>query len=144
MRQNTCECQDVYMCVRVKNICMWKDQNELWLVRPLIETYACRGALQSVVSEYWAEPTSCSTTDSCWALGSFKERAEGKAGASEGLNTRCHTGFCSDLELFTGGKRAQSLFFKLLGEKSGFIFSLTSQPVCSSEPRHCRPPLWVL
>ncbi len=54
----------------------------------------------------------------------WRERAEGRAGASEGINTQSHTGFCSDLEPFTSGRRAQSLFFKLLGLKSGFIFTL--------------------
>ncbi len=36
------------------------------------------------------------------------------------------------------------LISELLGLKSGFIFPLTSRPVCSGEPRSCRPPLWVL
>ncbi len=35
----------------------------------------------------------------------LEKRAEGGAGASEGLNTRSHTGFCSDPE-----PRAQFIF----------------------------------
>lgn len=31
--------------------------------------------------------------------------------------------------------------FELSGLKSSFIFTLMSQPVCSSEPPRCRPPL---
>ncbi len=49
--------------------------------------------------------------------GAFEERGKGRAGVSEGLNTGSHTGFRSGLEPFTGARRAQSLFFKLLGLK---------------------------
>ncbi len=76
------------------------------------------------------------------ARGALEESAAGRAGTSEGINTRSHSGFSSDPEPFIGGRRAQSLFFKLLGLKSGFIFTLASQPVCSSEPWSGQPPLW--
>lgn len=38
---------------------------------------------------------------------------------------------CIDLELFTGGKRVTLKPFGLI--KSGFIFTLAYQPICSSE-----------
>ncbi len=69
--------------------------------------------------------------------GALEERAEGGAGASEEINPRSHTGFCSDPEPFTSRRRAQSLISKLLGLKSGFIFTCASQPICSSEPQRC-------
>ncbi len=47
--------------------------------------------------------------------GALEERAEGRAAASKGINTRSHTGFCSDPEPFISRRRVQSLFFKLLG-----------------------------
>ncbi len=40
-------------------------------------------------------------------------------------------------------RRAQSLFFKLLGLKSEFKGAFTSQPVCSSEPQTADPHCWV-
>lgn len=64
--------------------------------------------------------------------GVIEERLRGRAGAPWGINTQSHISFCSDRELFSGGRRAQSLVFKLQGIKSGFIFTLTTQPVCSS------------
>ncbi len=79
----------------------------------------CR-ALQSAV---WGGPSRADQwTDSRQTAAECRGALE--EGASEGINTRGHTGFCSDPEPFTGGRRAQSLFFKLLGLKSGFIFTL--------------------
>lgn len=62
--------------------------------------------------------------------GSFGRVTQATAGPSVGINTHNNTVFCSYLKPFTTGSRAQSL---LLGLKSTFIFSLTYQPVCSSE-----------
>lgn len=39
--------------------------------------------------------------------------ARSRNGASGQITPTSHTGFCSDLEPFTGGRRAQSLFYKL-------------------------------
>ncbi len=41
----------------------------------------------------------------------LEERAEGRAGASEGINSQSNTGFCSDPELFTSGIYLHSRFF---------------------------------
>lgn len=38
------------------------------------------------------------------------EAGGGRAGASGGINAQSHTGFCSEPETFTGGRRAQFIF----------------------------------
>ncbi len=94
------------------------------------------GLCRVLCGEDRAERTSAGTEALLTAAerqGALEERAK----ASEGINTQSHTRYCSDPEPFTSGRRAQSLFFKLLGLKSGFIFTLASQPVCSSKPRSC-------
>ncbi len=45
----------------------------------------------------------------------------GQTGAFGDINTWSQTGFCSDPKPFTRQRKAQSLFLKLLGLKSGFI-----------------------
>ncbi len=103
--------------------------------------HVLRGFAECGEDQAWRERA---TVRQQMCQGPLEERVKGRAGASARMNTRSHTGFFSNPEPFTGGRVAQSLFFKLLGLKSGFIFTLASQPVCSSEPRRCRPELWVL
>ncbi len=73
--------------------------------------------------------------------GALEERAEGRATAStKNKHPESHRILLWSRAVY---QWEQSPEF-VLGLKSGFIFTLASQPVCSSELRRCRPPLWVL
>lgn len=67
-----------------------------------------------------------------------------RAGASGGINTRSHSAFCSDLEPFTSDRRAQSSAFKLLGLKSGFIFTHILSAAASHRGVDLRCPVYVI
>ena len=42
----------------------------------------------------------------------LEEKVRRRARASGGINTQSHTGYCSDSELFTDGRRSKSLLIK--------------------------------
>lgn len=85
-----------------------------WIVRssvyyvdiPILIQYLVVCALTLITGlwvVYWPERRR-QGTDSCWWYLHLKSR--GHTGASGGINSWSYTTFCSDPELFTGGKRA--------------------------------------
>ncbi len=67
--------------------------------------------------------------------GALEERHGGRAGTSGGINTPSHSGFWSDPEPFTGGRRARSLFFLNFWDlKGGFRWMFGSTHCLSRQP----------